>query len=371
MREALRYRLCGFCVEREGGAGSRFDEVPGAGCSICGGALDRVPALASMAARVVRRYQFKTFSVGVSLPDGVQEKEDEIRAALKLKGKETIKTQAARMLAERLSSRLHKRVDRTNPDLSALVAMAEGRVSVWTKPLFFYGRYSKPAGVSQRRELCPDCLGRGCEKCEASGFVGRPSVESQLRRKLKEYSGTDRITFTWVGSEDPDSRVLPPGRPFVAELKCPLKRAIPGGFGTRFRGGTITVRRGRLLPSRPMRTPTFRFRTRILCETKSPIEDERIKEVKRQLRDKLVRFDRPHGRPTFKTVYSAAAHKKRNGLLVEAVLDGGLPVKRFVSGDLVSPSVSEVLKAEVRCRGFDIREVQETGEFTFAQVSRL
>ena len=55
--------------------------------------------------------------------------------------------------------------------------------------------------------------------------------------------------------------------------------------------------------------------------------------------------------------------------MIDAELDGGLPVKRFVSGELVSPSVSEVLKTEVRCSRFDIREVKETGEFEFAEIA--
>jgi tRNA U54 and U55 pseudouridine synthase Pus10 len=84
-----------------------------------------------------------------------------------------------------------------------------------------------------------------------------------------------------------------------------------------------------------------------------------------------VRFERPHERPTSKTVYSARATKHGRTLTIEAVLDGGLPVKRFVSGELVSPSVSEVLKTEVRCRTFDICEVKETGEFGFAKVTRV
>ena len=53
-----------------------------------------------------------------------------------------------------------------------------------------------------------------------------------------------------------------------------------------------------------------------------------------------------------------------------AELDGGLPVKRFVNGELVSPSVSEVLKTEVGCRSFDIRKVREIGGFEFAEITR-
>ena len=70
-------------------------------------------------------------------------------------------------------------------------------------------------------------------------------------------------------------------------------------------------------------------------------------------------------------VYFVRGWKHGKTLTLEAMIDGGLPVKRFVSGELVSPSVSEVLKTEVRCRTFDIREVHETGELGFGKITRL
>ena len=70
-------------------------------------------------------------------------------------------------------------------------------------------------------------------------------------------------------------------------------------------------------------------------------------------------------------VYRASATLKGRTLTIDAELDGGLPVKRFVSGELVSPSISEVLKTEVRCRRFDICEVKETGRFEFAEIARV
>ena len=101
------------------------------------------------------------------------------------------------------------------------------------------------------------------------------------------------------------------------------------------------------------------------------VDPARLKDVKKRFRRTLVRFDRPHNRPASKMVYRATATKRGRNLIVDAVLDGGLPVKRFVSGELVTPSVSEVLKTEVRCRNFDICEVKETGKFSYAEITRV
>ena len=91
----------------------------------------------------------------------------------------------------------------------------------------------------------------------------------------------------------------------------------------------------------------------------------------RRAASSTVVFDRPNEKPVSKTVYSVRAKVRGKTLTIDAELDGGLPIKRFVSGDLVSPSVSEVLKTEIRCDKFDICGVKETGEFGFGKVSRL
>lgn len=364
------YRLCEYCAERQGKAeGVRV--VEGRQCFVCEGLMDGVPMIAEQAIRRARRYEFHTFSVGVLMPEGVQEREDELRSELKVKGVETIKTQAARTVAQKLSARLGKTVDRSRPDLSLLVRLDGGEPQISSRPVFFYGKYTKPPGTSQKRELCQHCSGEGCRVCRRTGFEQKPSVEEQLRRKLSNFSGSDRMIFTWLGSEDRGSRVYPPGRPFVAEVKSPMKRAFPRKFTSRFRGGQVSVSAGKVLPSKPIRMPSFKFRTEIHATAASKVQAEDLGALRRAFRKVSVRFERPHARPTSKTVYRASAEAKGRTLVIDAMLDGGLPVKRFVSGELVSPSVSEVLKTEVRCRKFDICEVKETGKFEYAEISRV
>jgi len=371
-KAAQDYRLCGPCLERQ-----RVEKADGptAGegetCYICEGLMDRVNSTAEEAARCVKRYEFRSFSVGVSMPEGVQEREDEFRANLKLKGRETIRSQAARLIAAGVASRVRRKVDRARPDLTVVADMASGRIAVSSRPLFFYGRYSKPPGVSQKQGLCRECVGRGCEKCRMTGFEPGPSVEEQLRKRLTRACESERMKFTWLGSEDRESRVYPPGRPFVVELKNPVTRKVPRKFRMRTGGGLVEVTRGRILPSKPFGLPSFRFRTLISATSAKAVDTEDLSEIRRRFRRATVRFERPHERPVLKMVYLARARKRGRKLMIEAVLDGGLPVKRFVSGELVSPSVSEVLKTEVRCRTFDIREVKETGEFGFAKVTRV
>jgi tRNA pseudouridine synthase 10 len=333
--------------------------------------MDRTSQITKEVARRIKRYQFDSLAVGVSMPEGVQDREDELRANLKLKGSETIKTHAARLIAESVASKLGKRVDKTRPDLTVVVDMGSGVVTVSSKALFLYGWYTKPPGVSQKRELCGYCSGQGCEKCRATGYNQGPSVEGQLRIKLAKVSGSDRMKFTWMGNEDRESRVYPPGRPFVVELKSPVKRQVPMKFRVRSKEGPVSVSKGKMLPSRPIGLPAFRFKTEITAIAAKEVEAENLAEACRRFKRAVVRFDRPHERPVQKMVYGVQMKKRGKTLLINAELDGGLPVKRFVSGELVSPSVSEILKTEVRCRKFDIREVKEMGKLEFGKVTRL
>lgn len=364
------YRLCPHCAERQGGADGIHASVTGAECYICGGLMDRIPSAAREAVKRIRRYEFASFAVGVSLPGGIQELEDELRANLKVKGEETIRTQAARLLAGEMAASLRKKVDKARPDLTVVIDLANDGVAVSSRPLFLYGRYTKPPGVTQKRELCRHCSGGGCEKCGMTGFERGPSVEEGLRARLAKACRSDRMKFTWIGSEDRDSRVYPPGRPFVVEVKSPVRRKPPKRFVVRSKRGLITVTGGRVFPSKPIGLPSFRFRTEITARAAKEPEAKDLSEVRRRFNRAVVRFERPNERPTSKVVYRARATGRGKTILIDAELDGGLPVKRFVSGELVSPSVSEVLKTEVRCRTFDIREVKETGEFRFAKVTR-
>lgn len=331
--------------------------------------MDGMPDVADEVVRTASRYDFETFTVGVSLPEGLQEREDELRSVLKIKGKETAKAQAAHIAAEAVSKALRKEVDRFRPDLTLLVDLGRGSAVATSRPLYFYGRYSKPRGVPQRREFCANCSGSGCPKCRGTGFKRGPSVELLVGKRLAKMTKSDRMRFTWMGSEDRGSRVRPPGRPFVVEVKSPVERRVSSRFVARFGGGQVSVSEGRVLPSKPLRLPPFKFRTRIVGTVRGDIDRSRLDELEERFSASSVRFDRPDDKPTEKTVYRMSARLRGKKLTIDAELDGGLPVKRLVGGELVSPSVSEVLKAEVRCRTFDICGVEETGEFEFAEVA--
>jgi len=364
MEAIQRYELCEPCSFRQGFRESRSTDPRR--CFICRGLTTRVDEIRSDVLRRLRGYEFRTFSVGLSLPEGMQEREDQLRAEYKLKGRETIKAWLSKSLSERIAKATHRRVDKLNPELAILVDLGASEVRLNARPVFIYGRYTKPAGIAQRKTFCASCRGSGCAVCGYSGHdETKASVESTIQKRLDPLLGSKKMIFTWIGTEDPGSAVGPSGRPFVVEAKNPRKRRVPRGFVSRTGIGQIRVSGLKLLPRRPSKLPSFKFTTRVAIDSTSRVSPEDLRRLSRLMRNVVVEFRRPGEKPAYKRVYGVKAKAaRRGGILAEIKLDGGLPVKRLVNGDSVSPSISEVLKADLRCRKFDILKV-EVGKFQY------
>jgi len=357
-----RYELCRFCSRRQGLREARATSPRR--CFICGGLMARLDEIGFDVLRRLKGYEFRTFSVGVSLPEGMQEREDQLRAEYKLKGGETIKTWVSRGLSERIVRSLRRVVDKLRPDLLVLVDLDASEIKLQARPLFVYGRYTKPSGIAQRKTFCVNCGGGGCAVCEYSGYEKKATVESAIEHKLGPLVSSKNVRFTWIGTEDAESTVYAPGRPFLAEVKNPKKRRVPRGFVSRTGIGQVRVSGLKSLPNRPLKVPNFRFRTRVAIESNVRVASEDLTRLSKQMKNAVVEFLRPGEKPVYKKVYRVKAKIVKRGILAEIELDGGLPVKRLVNGDSVSPSISEVLKADLKCRKFDILGVR-VGRFHF------
>jgi len=360
-----RFRLCGACAERQGKQ-ARFDVVPGSGCFICRGLTSRFPEIGRMVVNRVQHYHFKTFSIGVIVPSGIQEREDQLRSGLKVRGEETIKSQLGRAISDAVRRGTRRRVDRQHPDVTVLVDLGRDAVTVTARSVFLYGRYTKPSGVPQKRELCDRCRGRGCEACQ-SGYKEGVSVEEVLEKRLGKILRSPRAKFTWLGSEDAESAVLAPGRPFVAEFKGPKRRKVPSRVAARTGKGGIAVSGLKLLRGKPISVPSFTFKTRAFIQPESQVRVLPAGLAK-AMTGARIQFRNSKGKTVEKRVYSLKVKKKGAGLVVEIKLDGGLPVKRLICGGSVSVSLAELLKTPLSCQRFDILRVWESGSFKFGKI---
>ena len=85
--------------------------------------------------------------------------------------------------------------------------------------VLFEGRYRKMVrNLPQTIFYCPDCKGRGCERCEGYGKLTKDSVQELIARVAMPWFKARRNKFHGAGREDIDVRMLGTGRPFVFEM---------------------------------------------------------------------------------------------------------------------------------------------------------
>ena len=349
-----QYKLCKHCYERQAGTGRA---KPSETCYICRGLMDGLDAIARKVLAAVKGYQFDTFLIGATLPTQLYEREDAIRARLKIRGKESIKNQMTRDLGIRLAKATGKKVDYFKPDVMISLTIDKERnvdVAAKSKPLAVTGRYVKKSrGMPQRQERCPSCEGKGCEACNHSGLSGFSSVEGVIAKELMQMTGGQAPKFSWFGSEDQSSLVLGTGRPFSARLSNPKLRMLKK---KKIRADGVEAK---IAVSKDAPEPQARFivKTKIHARCEKALTKQDLKKLRSLVGD--VSFENKSKLAT-KKIYSAQARQISDREFALAIVaDGGLAIKQLVGGEeFMKPNVSEILGGKCECVTFDILQVK-------------
>jgi tRNA pseudouridine synthase 10 len=346
------YGLCRRCLARQGGRGGGRQD-----CYICRGLFDGLDRIAKQALTATEPYEFSTFLVGTTLPTQLYEREDALRSRLRIRGRESIKSQFTRELGGRLAGLTGKKVDYLKPDVTVNVLVdREGGVEATARAraLAVEGRYvKKERGLPQKQEKCPMCLGRGCNLCEMTGLAGQQSVEGMIAKHLVKATGGQAPRFSWIGSEDQNSLVLGRGRPFYARVADPHTRRPRMKFAEAGVEARITA----VMDEMPDTQARFSVRTKIAIKCARQVGQDDVKKL-RSLAGKEVKFA-SKAKLASKKIYSAQAKKTGDDTL-ELVIKaaGGLPIKQFVGGEeYMEPSVSSLLGARCECVTFDVLAV--------------
>lgn len=362
-----RYNLCGYCLERQIGKRinrSRRDRPSSlSACYICRGVMEMLDQISKRILANAQEYDFDSFLIGAALPVQIYEREDAIRARLKIRGKENIKNQLTREIGIRFSKSTGKKVDYLKPDLTInLTIDKENSVELALKssPLSLFGRYTKKTpGLPQKQDRCPQCEGRGCAGCEQSGLSGRQSVEGVISKGLVTLTKGQAPKFSWIGSEDRESLVLGKGRPFYVRVFNPRRRNVKKRIRITDSSVEAVLRAlpndGNSLLGAQTR---FTVKTRILVKCDSMVTKTDLKRLD-LLSNSKVTFQNK-SKVAVKRIYSAKARQidgNNFSLTIEA--DGGLMIKQFVGGEeYMKPNISEILKAKCDCVTFDILDVR-------------
>lgn len=333
-------RLCNRCMEREGLS------VENGRCSICNGLMDRIDEIVELVKDAVKDYEFKTFQLGATLDASILEAEDEIRSRLKIKGRRSIKSDLVSSISKRLAALYNARPVYVDADIYIHLDLKSRSVSVRGRSISLYGKYKKyERGIEQKKSLCNNCNGRGCNTCNFKGS-SIISIEEIISNNLLRLYAADQLRFAWIGGEDEDSLVLG-ARPFFVKIINPRIRSIR--YDEIFiKEHGVEVWFTNIATRFPDKVIPFKSRFSILVYTDESIEmdpsitidtvrlaDGRIKRI-HDFRVKVI---------------------DEHTLEIEMVADGGLAIKKFIEGG-TEPNISSLFKKRMKCRYFDVLDVE-------------
>ena len=311
--------------------------------------MDGLDELAKHAAERVAKYDYDTFSVGATLKVSILDRDDYMRSRAGAAGAVSIKAALTGEVAKLISERTGRRLDRDDPDVTILVDTRLGSCEVRSRHAVVKMRYTKTGrGLSQKRAVCGACGGAGCNTC---GFAGAgPSVEGLMSAYLLGVMGGTDVRFTWVGGEDRDSLVLGSGRLVYARVRNPTKSAAILPESIHLDDICITGMSPGVIPRR---LPPFKSAVRILVRCGDMSNLRRVRGLAG-----LVRVGTDSGRTSTRTV-GMVRYRRVDGdsFRMTAEVEGGVPVKRLVSGEGIEPSVSSLLEAECECMRFDFLDI--------------
>jgi tRNA pseudouridine synthase 10 len=314
--------------------------------------------VAKMVVDVEWKYEFGSFLIGLTLPTQIYEREDQLRARFKIRGRESIKKQLLNEIGSRFKKITKKRLEHFLPDIRINIIIDSNNdfcISAKTSPLILSGRYIKRyRGLPQKKVRCIQCFEKGCIVCNHSELADK-SIESIITMRLLMITNGEKPKFLWLGSEDPNSLVLGKGRPFFMHISNPKIRSLRTNI--KFRAnGVVTTINGILehLPKVPIQ---FITKTKILVHSSTNVSKLDLRKLN-VLKNSVVKFD-IRSRLVKKKIYSLKTRQiNEKEFTLTLVADGGFVIKQFVGAQrYVEPNISEIIGATCECTLFDILDV--------------
>ncbi|MDE1766894.1 MAG: tRNA pseudouridine(54/55) synthase Pus10 [Thaumarchaeota archaeon] len=335
---------------------NKLKQKPPPTCYICKNLMSNLDTQVKKMVEISKEYQFSTFLIGAILQPSIHDRDDVIRSKFKLRGIASIKSDVTRELGKSFSRKTRTVVDYQNPDLVFTIDFKKEYCEIKPKALLLQARYTKEVrGLPQKQKPCDQCDGRGCFVCDFHGIREFNSVEGKIAKFLIEKFGAQQAKMTWLGSEDESSLVLGNGRPFFVKLVNPHKRRISVAKKIELDGVSILgLRVMAKIPSDPVR---FRTRVKMEIEAEDDVSASMLEELKKLEAQHVVLYENS-GHKHKKTIYNIrfkSVSGRSFSMMMES--DGGIPLKRFVTGQDVEPSISSMLETNCRCTLFDFRKI--------------
>jgi len=325
-------------------------------CYICKGLMSDLDVHLKKMLDLSKEYEFSTFLIGAILQSSIHDRDDLLRSRFKLRGITSIKSDVTREMGKWFSRKTRTKVDYQKPDVVFTINFKKDQCEIKPKAVLLQARYTKNIrGLPQKQKPCVRCDGKGCFVCDFHGIKEFNSVEGKIAKFLIEKFGAQQAKITWIGSEDDSSLVMGNGRPFFSKLVNPHERNVALSKNIDLKGVSIhNLHNISKIPSDPVR---FRTEVSVEVETEKKIEPGKLKELKK-LKDQSITLFEKSGYKSEKRIYSIKFERKSDNLfkiLMES--EGGIPIKRFVTGHEVRPSLSSILATNCKCKSFDFHKI--------------
>ena len=325
-------------------------------CYICRNLFDNLNYFLKMMIDVSSNYSFSSFSVGAILKPSIVDRDDYIRSKYKLKGIDSIKTDVSRELRKSFSKKIKKIVDLLDPEVTFTINLKDESCLLRSKSISFSGRYVKTLrGISQKQKSCSNCSGKGCRTCNFHGITEFDSVEGIISKFIFEKFGGTTAKFTWIGGEDKSSLVLGTGRPFFVKIQNPFKRKLKSAS---IKSTFLKITNLKIVRESPKKPLKFNSSIEVKISTEDKIDSKHLKKLKELQKCPVVVYEKS-GKRSEKKIFSVKYRKNSNNtftLFIKA--EGGLPIKRFVNSDDVTPGISQILNTSCMCQEFDFLDIE-------------
>ncbi|HSB84330.1 MAG TPA: tRNA pseudouridine(54/55) synthase Pus10 [Nitrosarchaeum sp.] len=325
-------------------------------CFICKNLLDHLAPYLKLMLDYSSQYDFSSLVIGALIKPSIIDRDDYIRSKYKLRGIDSVKTDITKELGKQFIKKTKKTIDFLNPDLTFTINFKDESCQLRSKPILIHGRYTKSKrGLTQKQKSCTNCFGKGCRICNFHGISEYDSVEGKISEFLFNEFGGTIAKFTWVGGEDKDSLVLGSGRPFFVKLQNPLKRN--SSMPKKINLDSVVVHNCKIISELP-KIP-IRFNSSIILEitTENDILTINLKKLKNITSKPVIVYEKSGKRS--EKIISDLKYKKttKNHFTLFIKAEGGLPVKRFVDGDDVTPGICQIMNDNCTCETFDFLDI--------------
>jgi len=325
-------------------------------CFICKNLLDNLAPYLKLMLDASSKYDYSSIVVGALIKPSIIDRDDYIRSKYKLRGIDSVKTDITKELGKLFIKKTKRRIDFLNPDLTFTINFKDESCQLRSKPILLHGRYTKSTReLPQKQKSCVNCSGKGCRSCDFHGISEYDSVEGKISEFLFNKFGGTTAKFTWIGGEDKSSLVLGSGRPFFVKLQNPFKRnpSLP----KKVTADSIVIHNCKII-SEPPKTPIkFHSLIELKISTENEIQSNNMKKLKSILSGPVVVYEKSGKRS--EKIISNLKYKKtaKNCFTLFINAEGGLPVKRFVDGDDVTPGIRQIMNDKCTCTTFDFLEI--------------